>query len=100
LGLAPVSIAAALLTGAALEQGLLSRCLSLRPLVWIGLISYSLYLWHFLCLELFDWRAQFALPVALAVSTLCYYKVERPIRRGFRARVGQVVEVQPAAGPA
>jgi len=99
-GLDPATIAAALLTGAALEQGLLSRCLSFRPLAWIGLISYSLYLWHFLCLELFDWRAQFALPVALAVSTLCYYKVERPIRRGFRARVGVGLDVQPVAGQA
>jgi peptidoglycan/LPS O-acetylase OafA/YrhL len=99
-GLAPVSIAAALVTGAVLEQGRLSRCFSLRPLVWLGLISYSLYLWHFFCLELFDWRAQFALPVALVVSTLCYYKVERPLRRGFRTRLGQVVEPQPAAGQA
>ena len=99
-GLAPVSIAAALLTGAVLEQGRLSRCFSSRPLVWLGLISYSLYLWHFFFLELFNWRAQFALPVALAVSTLCYYKIERPLRRGFRARLGQVVEAQPSPGPA
>ncbi len=98
--LAPASIAAALLTGAAMEQGLLSRCLSFRPLVWIGLISYSLYLWHFFCLELFDWRTQVALPVALVVSALCYYKVERPLRRGFRARLGPVVEAEPAPGRA
>ena len=99
-GLAPASIAAALLTGAALEQGRLSRCLGFRPLVWLGLISYSLYLWHFFCLELFDWRTQVALPVALVVSALCYYKVERPLRRGFRARLGPVVEVEPAPGRA
>ena len=99
-GFDPATLAAALLTGAALEQGVLSRCLSFRPLVWIGLISYSLYLWHFFCLELFDWRAQFALPVALAVSTLCYYKVERPLRRGFRARADRVVAPRPAVGKA
>ena len=99
-GLDPATIAAALLTGAALEQGLLSRCLGFRPLVWLGLISYSLYLWHFFCLELFDWRTQIALPVALIVSALCYYKVERPLRRGFRARLGSGVKVEPAAGRA
>jgi len=99
-GLDPAPIAAVLLTGAALEQGRLSRCLSFRPLVWLGLISYSLYLWHFFCLELFDWRAQVALPITLVVATLCYYKVERPLRRGFRARLGQVVEAQPVPGQA
>jgi peptidoglycan/LPS O-acetylase OafA/YrhL len=99
-GLDPATIAAALLTGAALEQGLLSRCLSFRPLVWIGLISYSLYLWHFFCLELFDWHAQVALPVAFVVSTVCYYKIERPLRRGFRARAARVVEAQPVPGQA
>jgi peptidoglycan/LPS O-acetylase OafA/YrhL len=97
-GLDPATVAAALLTGAALEQGLLARCLSFRPLVWIGLISYSLYLWHFFCLELFDWHAQVALPVAFVVSVVCYYKIERPLRRGFRARAGPVVAAQPASG--
>jgi len=28
-------------------RGLLARLLSLRPLVWIGTISYGLYLWNF-----------------------------------------------------
>jgi peptidoglycan/LPS O-acetylase OafA/YrhL len=97
-GLAPASIAAALLTGAALEPGRLSRCLSFGPLVWLGLISYSLYLWHFFCLELFDWRVQVALPLTFVVATLCYYKIEKPLRGGFRARFGNVVE--PAAGRA
>jgi peptidoglycan/LPS O-acetylase OafA/YrhL len=99
-GLAPVSIAAALLTGAVLEQGRLARCFSTRPLVWLGLISYSLYLWHFFCLEVFDWRAQFALPAAFAAAALCYYKVERPLRKGFRARLSPVLETQSAPGQA
>ena len=99
-GLAPASIAAALVTGAALQPGRLSRCLSFRPLVWFGLISYSLYLWHFFFLVLFDWRAQVALPFTLVVATLCYYKVEKPLRGGFRARLGTVVEPQPAPGQA
>jgi peptidoglycan/LPS O-acetylase OafA/YrhL len=98
--LAPVSVAAALVTGAALEPGLLSRWLSFRPLVWLGVISYSLYLWHFFFLSLFHWRAVDALPVTFVVATLCYYKVERPLRKGFGARFGQVVEARPAAGQA
>lgn len=40
-------VGTALIIGAG-EQGssLVSRCLSSRPIVFIGLISYSLYLWH------------------------------------------------------
>ena len=28
------------------ERSIVAMALSLRPAVWIGLISYSLYLWH------------------------------------------------------
>jgi peptidoglycan/LPS O-acetylase OafA/YrhL len=67
-----------------------ARALALRPLVWIGLISYPLYLWHwplisFLYIHNLEglpapWRlaaASLALPLAWAT----YVLVERPIRR-------------------
>jgi peptidoglycan/LPS O-acetylase OafA/YrhL len=41
----PVAATALLIFGG-LEQGVISRTLSLKPLVWVGLISYPLYLWH------------------------------------------------------
>jgi peptidoglycan/LPS O-acetylase OafA/YrhL len=100
-GLAPMSIAGALLVGAALEPGLLSRCLSFRPLVWLGVISYSLYLWHLFFFWLLDWREPLlALPLTLVVATFCYYKVESPLRTAFRPRLTPTIEAQPASGHA
>ena len=107
-GLAPMSIAAVLLVGAAVEPGLLHRCLSFRPLVWLGVMSYSLYLWHMFVFWLFDWQKPLlAIPVTLAIGTLSYYKVEKPLRSAYRNRrpapvaaeaaPASVVEVQPAS---
>ena len=65
------------------------RILSLRPLVWIGLISYSLYLWHWPILLLAptllghllglgERLTAAAVSGVLAVLTLCL--IENPIR--------------------
>jgi peptidoglycan/LPS O-acetylase OafA/YrhL len=66
-----------------------SRLLSSRPIVWIGLISYSLYLWHW---PLFAFAHYWAvkplttperlLLVALGavLAILCWRFVERPFR--------------------
>jgi peptidoglycan/LPS O-acetylase OafA/YrhL len=70
--------------------GWVARLLSLRPLVFIGLISYSLYLWHWPVrafaryweLEPPDYGQKFlmvAASIALAVGS--YYFVEQPFRR-------------------
>ncbi|MBP5969619.1 MULTISPECIES: acyltransferase family protein [Pseudomonas] len=44
--LPPVLGTAALIWSGAQGAGWTARLLSLRPLVWVGLLSYSLYLWH------------------------------------------------------
>ena len=86
----PIAVAATAFVGAALEPGLLSRCLSWRPLVWLGVISYSLYLWHLLVFWLFQWQHPWiALLVTLVVATACYYAVERPLRKALHARRAQ-----------
>lgn len=67
---------------------LVSRVLGSRPMVAVGLISYSLYLWHFPIfafgrignpepehLVLFGW-----ILLALALSVASYYLVEKPFR--------------------
>lgn len=65
------------------------RLLSLRPLVWIGLISYSLYLWHQPLFALTRLGAsRDILPheylglcgLAVGLAALSYYYVEKPFR--------------------
>jgi len=66
------------------------RLLSLRPMIWIGLISYSLYLWHWPVLvfaryvlmrplETLDKVLIFL--VVMALAYLSWRFVERPFRR-------------------
>ncbi len=66
------------------------RLLSLRPLVWIGLISYSLYLWHWpplmfaryvLQRDLDGAETAMLLALIVALAWLAWRFVERPLRR-------------------
>jgi peptidoglycan/LPS O-acetylase OafA/YrhL len=88
--------------------GPLGRALSLRPLRWIGVISYGLYLWHWpVYVALTPGRTgldgaslltlRLACTVALAAAS--YYLVEAPIRRGALRgrRVGILAPVAAAA---
>lgn len=61
-----------------------------RPaMLWLGALSYSLYLWHWPVFVMFRWTVGFAAPAhklaALALAVACavssFYLVERPLRR-------------------
>lgn len=93
-----VAVAAVLVVApVAVEQrGAVARLLAWPPLVWLGTISYGIYLWHwpiFLAvngertgwsgLELFGARC--AVTVALAAAS--WWLIEQPIRRWRPARV-------------
>ena len=83
------------------SHSLWSRLLAIRPLVWIGLIAYSAYLWHWPLLSFFHYgygkpgrtatACLFVLTMILA--WLSYRYVEEPTRRS-RASVAQVVTRQ------
>jgi peptidoglycan/LPS O-acetylase OafA/YrhL len=84
--LAAVVVADARLT----DPGLFSRLLAVRPLHFIGTISYGIYLWHWPVIVylngartgLSGWSLDLArIAATLAVSTASYYLVEQPIRR-------------------
>ena len=48
------------------QRGVVFDMLSLRPLVWLGKISYGVYLWHY---PVVRWlRAEFSWPVVVAVG--------------------------------
>ena len=65
------------------------RLLGMPPLRWVGLISYSLYLWHWPVIALFNARNDQMTPrdqawifgLTLAVSIVSYRYIERPFRR-------------------
>lgn len=66
------------------------RVLTLDMVVGLGLISYSAYLWHWSIFTLArwttgldDWITLLYLVVILAVSTLSYFCIERPLRRAI-----------------
>jgi hypothetical protein len=71
-------------------NGPASRALSLRPLVYVGKVSYSFYLWHWpVFVFLRHFRAELELPPALSaagilfaflLSVLSYRWIERPAR--------------------
>lgn len=91
----------ALVSAAALYEGGRERMALIRPLSWLGDISYSLYLSHFFTLALFvrlqahispikDGFGIFAIIVFvllnLVVSQLCYRLIEEPAREFFATR--------------
>lgn len=85
-------VAAVLLSALVLRtRGSLSRGLSLAPVVWIGLVSYGIYLWHWPVILWFNsvstplngWVLDVVrIAIAFAVAAASYYVVEMPIRKG------------------
>ena len=83
-----VVLAAAVLIGTLEPQQKLTTSLSWAPLLGLGVLSYSLYLWHWPVLVLSRWTIgvhRWTLPVQLAamllLAVLSWAWVERPLRR-------------------
>ncbi len=79
---AALSVAAMIWFSANLSIGWIGRILSSKPMVWLGVLSYSIYLWQQLFLihpARFVWPANVA--VAIMAGTTSYLLVERPFLR-------------------
>ncbi|MBX3221614.1 MAG: acyltransferase [Labilithrix sp.] len=105
-GLWLTELAALVLIACAVSPAsVIARALSLRPLVFMGTISYGVYLWHWpVDVVLTPERvhvpaialAAIRVVVTLAVALVSYYAIERPIRaRGVF--FGRPLVVVPAA---
>ncbi|HEX5518477.1 MAG TPA: acyltransferase family protein [Pseudolabrys sp.] len=87
----PVIGATLIITGGLVEpRNLVARALATRPMVWIGLVSYPWYLWHWPLIS-FVRTMNFgeqsfaeeigAAVLSLALAVLTYRFVELPVRR-------------------
>jgi peptidoglycan/LPS O-acetylase OafA/YrhL len=85
------ALGSALIIAGGKDAWLNRTVLSSRPMVWIGLISYPLYLWHWPLLSLARILEGDALPrsvrlgavlLAIVLAALTYLLVERPMRFG------------------
>lgn len=76
-----ISAGAGIAVFAAVHDDRLARPIAvLRPFVGLGLISYSLYLWHLPALQFVEsrgWDVWAAIPCALVLATLSYALLER-----------------------
>jgi peptidoglycan/LPS O-acetylase OafA/YrhL len=92
-GMFLISISTAMLIAAiAHPASLIGRFLSMRPLKWIGLRSYGIYLWHFPVIVLLSpkintgdlsfVRTVLQLLIIFMFAALSYRFIEDPIRKG------------------
>jgi len=87
--------------------GLARRALAHRSLVWLGLVSYGIFLWQIPVLILFlDAGVVGFVPltaltfvVTVACAAVSYYLLERPLMRFVRRRTSAPVPPAPAPAP-
>ncbi|HEX6394052.1 MAG TPA: acyltransferase [Acidimicrobiales bacterium] len=77
------------------DEGLVRRLLQTRPLVFLGTVSYGIYLWHEAWIDRFlHWSGDrlftmsflellaFVVATATAAASVSYFAIERPMLRG------------------
>jgi len=104
--LAPVLGSAAVIVAGMDGRHHLSRFFELRPVLFIGLISYSLYLWHWPLLAYLAYvtidtpplhLSLLALVIATVLATLSWRFVERPFRGRNPGKLQYIYAIGPVA---
>ena len=89
----PVAGVALIILFAQTEKSILNKCLSFKPLIYTGKISYSLYLWHWPILVLShnlqlrtgaEYNKFFLFCIVFLLSIFSYHLIERPMRHNKR----------------
>jgi len=84
-----LAVVVLIISGHEKNNGFINRCLSLRVFVFIGLISYSMYLWHWPIISLLKYRQVEITPLhgvliiiaTMVLATLTFFLVENPVRK-------------------
>ncbi|WP_024574730.1 MULTISPECIES: acyltransferase [unclassified Afipia] len=102
-----IALLAVFIAALAMSSGVTARLFSLAPMVWLGEISYSLYMVHFPVLRALGivFKPErlaamgpmtaiavyaFAICVCVAAAAVLYYLVERPLRVRLRNVIGEM----------
>ncbi|HTX83029.1 MAG TPA: acyltransferase family protein [Streptosporangiaceae bacterium] len=106
-GLVVLSVAtAAVVAAAACPATLVGAALSWRPLRWIGVRSYGIYLWHYPVIVLTTPanstedlpRAVWQIAASIALAALSWKYVEEPVRHGAIERAWRRIRSRKLAG--
>ena len=94
-GFLTVSLVSAVVILAATQRNLLASVLAVRPLRWVGVRSYGIYLWHW-PIYMLAWPreatlTEVALQIAavVVIAAASYSLLEAPIRQGALGRAWQ-----------
>lgn len=100
-GMILLSLATAMVVAAAATPGSVTgRALGCRPLRWLGVRSYGIYLWHYPIIVMTapplgaafgPARAAAVVGATVAVSAVSWWLVEEPVRRGRLPRLPRVI---------
>ncbi len=93
-----LSTAAIIHAGIDDHRTLTLRLLSLKPVQFIGKISYSLYLWHWPILIIYTNEYQLRgfyklliFAISIFIATISWYYIERPFRKPIKAKDDQKI---------
>lgn len=95
VSLAPTVGAALIIASGSLGKSLLGKFLSLSPIVWIGLLSFSLYLWHWPILAFYRYAygeptlpgGLICLALIILFTVISYRYIETPFRTGHIKKI-------------